>query len=226
MIEFNMQKCDQTKYLGVTIDNRLCMNEQSEQLAKKLTNAISAARVLKKNDLDKSALMKFYHANFHSHLSYCAFTLIRSGVEQLKRLQVIQNRMLKIVLGLPLLTSTLDLYSIHAQNILPVIGVVFHSLILLVKKANVLNNCGIRKLEECKMNRTMTYKTARYTRDILKFDYSWFGVKLFNQLPENIKKIDNFKKFSKEVKAYLLDNINSLINRQTLKDPIICSIQS
>ncbi|KAL7034009.1 hypothetical protein ACKWTF_007814 [Chironomus riparius] len=114
--------------------------------------------------------MDFYFAHFHSHLSYGTFLLIRSSSKSLKNLQILQNRMIKLIYKLPPTTSTHILYTDYAKNVLPVMGQIFMSICVIVKKSMLESDEELIKVERlrwerCKMLKINTSSTKMRAND-------------------------------------------------------------
>jgi hypothetical protein len=127
-------------------------------------------------------------------------------------LQVLQNRALKLVFGLPPLTNTLQLFQTHAQTILPIKGL--HELLVLKHVKQIMNhevlhlqplpfNTGIGNLRDnLKLNK------KKVCTDLGKRQMSYIGPHYFNQLPFDIRQIHDTLRFCKEVKKHLLQHDN------------------
>ncbi|KAG5666693.1 hypothetical protein PVAND_014708 [Polypedilum vanderplanki] len=109
------------KYLGVILDSKLKFNLLIEDLSQKVKNSIKALSIIK-SYAPMQCRLAFYNAFINSHLLYFAFILIRAPKTGLKRLQILQNKGLKICFMLPPLYDTVDLFTSYAVNILPLNG--------------------------------------------------------------------------------------------------------
>lgn len=75
-----------------------------------------------RHEIPQYALLRLYYALIHSQLVYMVSIWGNAPVTDLGRLQVLQNRVLKVIYRLPILTSTVDLYRDYAKKILPIKG--------------------------------------------------------------------------------------------------------
>jgi len=143
---------------------------------------------------------------------YCAFLLLRCNNEDVKRLQVIQNRALKIIFNLPSRHPTIDIYKTYATNVLPIVGIIYYSAMLNIKKLMIDQNKIFPKVEKTRSNRLEQYKIMPAKSRLLRDDVYVAGMKLFNDLPNEIKAINNLNSFKAATKKFLLAKVESLLN--------------
>ena len=128
-----IEKVDCFKYLGVHLDPSLSWDRHIQMVASKMSSMCGILSRIS-SFLPRKALLQFYFAHIHSHLTYVITSWGRACKSKLKKLQTIQNRCLKIIFKLPLLYSSNRLYSDSPHNILPVIGLCDEQTLLLVHK--------------------------------------------------------------------------------------------
>ena len=129
------------------------------------------------------------------------------------RLQRIQNRCIKLIFGLDACHSTLDLFKTYVTNTLPVIGIIYASLITNIHKSLVLNKDELIKFNVSNSNRRSSGDliASRFRKkQQLGTDITYLGVILYNQLSKELKEIKNLIKFKLEVKKYLIGKIDLL----------------
>lgn len=160
--------------------------------------------------------MNFFFGHFMSKLSYCAFLLLRSSSQDIKQLQTKQNRCLKIIFGLPMIFSTKELYTEVAPNVLPVIGLLFYSCLLSIKKSLLMNDDSLVKFEVLKSDRLKNIKIGKFKSNYLTNDITTLGSSLYNSLPVSIKSMDNLNSFKSHLKAYLLSKNITLISQEQI----------
>ena len=124
--EERVEEVQVLRYLGVDIDYRLSWKAHCDQLCRRLSQTIGVLYKIM-HMVPSHVLKKAYFGLLHPHILYALMSRGNAPGTTLKRVQILQNRSLKIVLGLDRMTPTLDLYSIHATNILPVKGLQFFS---------------------------------------------------------------------------------------------------
>lgn len=123
-------------FLGIQLDERLNCKEQFERLVEKLTQSSRALSIIK-HHLPRDMLLQFFHAHIMSHLQYFSFLYVKLNQMEITRLQRIQNRCIKLIFNLDPQHSTTDLFKSFAVNTLPVIGIIYSSLITEHKKINL-----------------------------------------------------------------------------------------
>jgi hypothetical protein len=197
-------------YLGVQIDDKLKMNLHVDEIVRKIIQANGELYHMK-DKLPVSALMKFYFGHIHSHLMFCSFVLNRCSCADINRLQTLQNRALKLVFRLPLMTPTTEVFKTFAKNVLPVRGIILLSSIIMVKK-NLLNNLpdGL-PMERITSSRHYLLKSRRFNSQVMKNDICCAGVNFFNNLPLDIKKINQLGQFKSAVRSFLLDHSDNIL---------------
>lgn len=152
MNEMSIAATSVLTYLGIPIDDQLTFSSLGEQIRRKLSQSIGATYILK-NRLTTDLLISFYYGHFQVHLNDCAFLLLRSPTQMLKNLQTLQNRCLKIIFGLPYDYSTRDLFINIALTILPVMGLLFYSCLIMVKKSLLFDDPALVHFDELKSQR-------------------------------------------------------------------------
>lgn len=212
------------KYLRIILDENLNFKQQFETLIDKLTDTLKALRIIR-NYLPIDALLKFFHAHFMSHLYYCAFIYAKMTKEELKRLQRLQNWCIKAIFRLDSTHETADLYKNYMRNTLPVIGVIYFSMIVNIKKSLLTGSDLFPKFEVTESNTRSngSLRLKRFKRkNRVGIESGYLGVKLFNQLPEEIKATNKLKKFKCQLKKHLINEIELLLSDDQLKSRKIC----
>ena len=100
-------KIDQTKIkqvynsrvLGVDIDNKLKWNKHIDTIAKKVSSGIGAMSRIR-DFVDRDTLISVYNALIRPHFDYCSEVWDTLGNGLSNRLQNLQNRAARVVLGM------------------------------------------------------------------------------------------------------------------------------
>jgi len=203
------------KYLGISMDVQLNFQPALLTLQKSLNQAIGVIYVLKQS-LTIKPLMDFYFGHFQSHVSYCNFFLIRLPSKDIANLQILQNRILKMIFQLPPLTHTRDVYEKYAKNVLPIMGLIFKSICIMVKKSLIEQDEALINVESLRSNRVNMLKTASYKTKIMANDVEIIGTQIYNTLPEELRLIRSFNLFKTRIKCFLLSKSGSLASVQQL----------
>lgn len=213
--DFHINVVDTFKYLGIFIDSQLNFQPALAALRKTLNQTIGAIYVLRQQ-LTIKPLMDFYFGHFQSHLSYCNFFLIRLPSKDIADLQILQNRILKMIYKLPILTHTKDLYEKYAKNVLPVMGIIFKSLCMMVKKSLLEQDDALVHMEPLRSTRVQKLKIKDYKSKFMSNDVEIAGAKIFNSLPVELRTIESLNVFKSRLKSFLLSKNGSLSSIQQI----------
>ncbi|CAF0948508.1 unnamed protein product [Brachionus calyciflorus] len=112
--------CTNPIILGIEFDTKCSFTKHFENLIKKCTSRVNLLRILafKSNRLNKNYLLIIYKSLILSLFQYSSLPYIVTTEKIKSKLQVIQNKCLKIILGVPLRTSTTLIHDhFHIQMI-------------------------------------------------------------------------------------------------------------
>jgi Reverse transcriptase (RNA-dependent DNA polymerase) len=200
----SIKRVKQHKYLGVIVDEYASMESQIDKLIKKVSPVINVLSILKWK-VPKLILQKIYNAHFHAHLFYVPNSYAHASKASLSRLQVLQNRALKHSLKLPVLTPTIELFQQHAKTTLPVLGIAFFSEAVLLHKIK-MKAIELSFVLPTSQNprRAGDFMTQKFHSNYLKRDTSYFGVRVYNFIPKETRKLTNLESFKFKLKSFLL----------------------
>jgi hypothetical protein len=210
MNDYGFLNVSSLTYLGIIIDNKLKLSSQVSNIARKVGFGIGALAQMSKR-LPPTLLLNIYFGHVHSHLSYCPFVLLRCTSTEITRLQSLQSRALKLVFKLPMRFSTLELFTQYAKNVLPVIGLIYYSAVMLVRKISANNSNPFAEMTRQMSSRRTCYKVSKSKLKVMKDDIYVSGIRLFNNLPEDIKVIREIDYFKVKLKKFLLEHVESLL---------------
>ena len=106
-----------TKFLGVIIDNKLKWKEHIDYISKKIANGIGVI-VKARKIFDKVTLLSLHNSLILPYLSYCIHIWGNAYQTHLQKLHVLQNKIIRIIAGVPRRTSSDPLY--YEFNILKI----------------------------------------------------------------------------------------------------------
>lgn len=201
-----IEKVNSFVYLGLKLDTHLNFGPHIEMICGRVSPALAALYKLR-NVLPTEALRLIYFSLFHSHVDYLCSIWGQTHSCYLRPIQVLQNRALKIVHGLPSMTSTVSLYSDYVRNVLPIRGICELQIVRLVRQimnGEVFHHTSfsvrdsIQSLRDALRVGSPSVRTVLGARQI-----SYAGPGHFNQLPIEMRRITNTSKFIRNVKAYL-----------------------
>jgi len=102
--------------LGIYLDEHLSLDQHVSNLCKKLSKSLYCIKMAK-NNLNLPGLRSLYFALIHSHLSYCPVILGCLNKSNLKKLEKIQKKAIRIITKSPYNAHTQPLFFIN--KILP-----------------------------------------------------------------------------------------------------------
>lgn len=205
---------NEIKYLGVIIDSNLNFNKHCDFICKKVSKKIGfLCRVAE--SLSLWSRVTVYSTIIAPHFQYCNTIFFCFNDYQLKKLQLLQNRAMRIILRCNRLTSinkmleTLNWLSIKER-------VIFSTMIFLYKVTNnLLPNYlmqFVQRNNEIHRYNTRTnnqFRIALSTKSATQKTVFQDGVKLFNNLPDKVKSVNTVFKFKnaylKHVKSQISD---------------------
>jgi hypothetical protein len=124
---------------------------------------------------------------------------------------------MKIVYNLYKKFSTLELFTKVAVKVLPVVGIAYYNILLLVKKNLLAQDDSIKIFDVNEEGRRIKQiKFGKFHKKILAKDFSRLGPMLNNQLPLEIRELDKYNAFISKLKTYLLDKKEILLRGNQL----------
>lgn len=196
------------KYLGIILDPQLTFSAHIDYLCKKLGKKIGfLCRV--SHCLSQWAKTLVYNTIIRPHFDYCSSLLISCTKENMHRLQIQQNKAMRLILGcnrytpIDAILRTLDWLSVKQ-------GIERANLILIYKiergqlpsylsdfleKRSTFFEYNIRSRE----NYNIQFVKSASLQKSLFCD----GVRLYNALPGELKSATSVSTFSKNVSKYL-----------------------
>lgn len=212
---YQISMVDNMKYLGILIDSEMNFQPALSALKKNLNQAIGATYVIKQT-LTIKPLMDFYFGHFQSYVTYCNFFLIRLPSKDIADLQILQNRILKMIYNLSPRTHTQDVYEKHAKNVLPIMGIIFKSLCVMVKKSLIEQDEALIDVELLRSNRVKKLKIKSYNSKFMRNDVEIIGAQIYNSLPDELRLVESFNLFKSRIKSFLLSKSGSLSSIQQI----------
>lgn len=197
-----IKRATQVKYLGLIIDQHLKWKEHIAYLTLRVRKLFHRFCILREI-MSKDAIIHVYNALVESILNYGIS--IWGGVYEsnLKALQISQNKILKILFKLHFRFPTNEIYLLN--KILNVRNLYVVSCL----KAMHYYFPHLRKFLDhhylTRANLDRQLKTPKCYNDISQRFVTFFGPKLYNNVPPNIKQM-NKKKFCKIIKSYILEH--------------------
>lgn len=202
---------NEIKYLGVILDDKLKFDKNTDYLCKKIgkkTNVISRLR----NELSTEQKTMIYKTILETHFTYCASILFLCTNDDIDRLQVLQNKCMRNILKKDRFTSTEALT--EAMKTLSVNQIItYRTLIFIYNIRNhwapkYLSNRIIYRNEEHNLNlrNGNQMSVVNVTKTCSQNSLFYKGIKLFNDLPVEIREENSYNKFVQKLKIYVRNN--------------------
>lgn len=202
------------KYLGIYLQSNLAWNLHIQYLKSKICSAIGILFKFK-NKFDENTKLLIYNALIQSPLSYLAILYGYKRTYELKSLQRMQNKALKVVFNLPLMYSTVSLYKNVSKTVLPMYGICKLQLLIYVFKS--LHNMGHHTIKfsynqhASNMRNNTNLTVTRCRLESTKQRVEYMGSREFNNLPEPLKSINRISLFKVSLKKYLLEKLEEIL---------------
>lgn len=204
-----LKRCNETKCLGVIIDEHLNWKSQIESIIKKVTIGLCTLKSIK-SLINRDNMIKVYKATIEPYFDYCS--LVWDGIDATltNKLQILHNRAARIITGSPYLTvRTNDMFKqlnwkklyqrrLKQKAIMMfkvVNGLAPPYLIDMFSKKQSSKTYGLRgSIKDLQLPKVRT--------DYYKTSFAFTGAKLWNSLPNRIKEQETLKSFNKELEKY------------------------
>lgn len=202
------------KYLGIILKSSLSWDAHMIYLKSKVASASGMLFKLK-SKLNVKTKMLIYQSLIHSRLEYLAIIYAFKNTNELKSLQSVQNKALKCVFNLNLRHNTVSLFKDYCKTVLPIHGLYEKQILFYVFKS--INNIGHRSVKlNINQSRFNTrnagnLRTARCRLEATKQRIDYLGSLMYNNLTENLKSCNQLSVFKINVKKYLLERIEMLL---------------
>lgn len=210
-----IEKVSSMKYLGLLLDSTLSWENHIKSLEKKVASMCGMVYRVR-SFVPRQVLLKFYYACIHSLLQYLVIAWGHACRSKLNKLQVLQNRCLKIIFKLPPLFPTLHLYSDSMHSVLPIRCLCEMQSTLFVY--DMLNNQDRHyNLVLPTVNHGHNTRQAnnlmqsRASTSFGQTKLSYFGPLKYNRLPEQLKQVRNRTTFKTNLKQYYKDRISEFL---------------
>lgn len=202
-----IEQVKQIKYLGVVLDEQLNFIEHVNYICKKISKKLGVLRKVRKN-ISISTAVNVYNVLIKSHFDYCSSLLYMCSQSHKDRLQLLQNKAMRIILKCSRYTSIE--YMLNALRWLNVNQRLFMLCMIFVFKiknnmypgylcenvrTNEVTEYNLRNYGDLRIQRT---RTTQGQRTIFHM-----GFHDFNNLPRDIKNANNINEFKRKVIEYV-----------------------
>ena len=201
------------KILGLYIDNNLTWRKHVEYICNGVSCLVGLLYRIK-NYLNYESKVLFYNSYIISRIDYCLTIWGNAPKDALEPLFRLQKRAARIVLNVPVETSSISCFnSLHWMSIYQ--RVVYLKCLLMY---NIVNNNLYPKYLKCymKLKPAVHYNLRQDDtlmvpfphREIFKKSLQFNGVLLWNSLPTELKEAPSYDNFKQKCKVYVRNNVS------------------
>ena len=195
--------------LGIKIQKNLKWTEHIEFLVSKLNKRLVALEKLR-CIMDVRTRKTIVEGVFNSVLCYCLPLYGGSSQQDLKPLQLLQNRAARLVLSAPPRTSRLLMFEKLAWLTVSQL-IAYHTLIAVfrIRKSNEPEGLAQLLTLDSRQGRILIQNSRH---DLYGNSFIYRGSQLWNRLPSQIKEFGKISSFKKCTKAWVLTNIDKFMD--------------
>lgn len=209
----NIESCYHIKYLGINIDCHLRWDTHINNLIKKLRGILSKFKHFK-NICDIKHLTVMYNALVQSHLMYGIIGWGGVTNKYLKKLEMMQKWIIKIIYNKCYTYPSDDLYA--EARILDIRQLFARSLILRLYTEKQKNNNNLHgRNHNYETRNKNTFKTPKTEKTIGQRCHLYLSPILYNKLPSKVKEINSYNLFKNKVSKWLIET-----NRHEIRNAI------
>ena len=206
----NLNQCAETKYLGVILDDKLSWIPHIKSIQKKVSSSTWALSRLQRF-VPTESLKKVYYGLVHAKLTYCISCW--GGAKNLKKLESLQNRAVKIICKAKkrdspkLCYKSLQILQIRQCYNLQIASIMFKFNLgkwkgdFIPVRPSSIHNYHTRFASKD------TYTIPQGTSDLYQRSLNYIGPSVWNDVPEAIKATNNLGNFKKLFKEHLMSEI-------------------
>jgi exonuclease III len=207
-----IKNVNQAKYLGIIMDSRLNFADHFDYVLQKMSRKISFLwRIRRKLDLNHRITV--FMTVIAPHIEYCSTILFIMSEERIKKLQKLQNRAMRIILGCDRRTRIADMLSQLSWLMTVKQRLVFNSLVFIHRiKCGVLPSyLGSRlvyshQVHDYPLRNVNRFRLPRCNKSMTKNNLFYKGLQMYEALSSEMKNEQNVGKFKKLCKTYVEEN--------------------
>lgn len=208
----NIEQVDIFKYLGIQLDPQLKLSHHVDYMCRKLGKKIGYFNRISSRLSGLSKRM-VYNSIIYPQFSYCISLLSYCNKEDIHRIQILQNRAMRVLLGCnrytPVRVMCCELGFLNVDQLVLEANLMFIYKILndltptffkeqLVKRGDMMSY-NLRTGNE--------YHVPKFKSNFLMKSLFISGVMSYNCLPTNVKRSANVKEFKYNIRLYLKNHI-------------------
>lgn len=196
------------KYLGVIVDEKLNFNEHIDYIIRKAASKYGMLCKINKYLTFDNKIM-IYKTLIAPHFEYCASILFLASKRQMRRMQTVQNRTMRLILGCDRKTSS-QLMREVLQWMSVSERITFRTLTLVFKIRNGLTPKYLTEnvqygsdVHRYATRRANDFRLPNLTMTGTQNSLFFKGFRLFNSLPDEVKYETNENRFKRKCKPLI-----------------------
>ena len=201
----NIELVTHIKYLGIIIDRKLKFEMHVDYISKKVAKKINFMNRISKQLTQWSRLL-IYNTIIMPHFTYCSTIFYLINQTQIAKLQLLQNRAMRIILGCNRYTSiNVMLKCLNWLDVKKI--VIFNCMVFVYKLVKGLlpeyfqaeKNCDIHDYNTRQKDH---FHVVKKNKECTKKSILHQGLVEYNSLPKELKEIDTLVKFKVNLKKH------------------------
>jgi hypothetical protein len=210
----NICKTTNYKYLGLWLDSNLNFGFHVTKIKKKIAPLFGALKRIRRHIIPE-ILNNIYFAHIHSHLCYLISIWGMAGSTRMKTLETLQNKAIKNLRGMPILSPSYQLYS---SKILPLTYLKDYEMLLIAFK--IIKNRFKHNFTITTRSNVHSYATRnseninlpQFRLNIGRNSFRYDAFSKFNEIPMTIRNLESYLQFKKYIKNYLFEKYLHSLN--------------
>lgn len=199
-----LKKTDTSSFLGLILDTNLSWKAHIEKVIKKVTPYVFAMRKARKF-ISMDTCWKLYNSFILPHFTYMSCLWGCAASIYLKPLEIIQNKVVKIIRNLPIRFPSVELYSESTLSIRSLCK--YNMMIHIYKVRNNLIKTNVVLFNVSDVHSHNTRQQNSIFVNCPRTQYGWKnlfyqGIIMYNSLPNEMKSL-NLRLFKRSLKQYL-----------------------
>lgn len=193
-------------YLGLILDSKMKWNAHVEQLIKKITPYVFIIKRLRRY-FTKDVLKKIYSSYIISNIIYLNPIWNKASMTLLNKIDIVHKKVIKTIYNYPLLYPTSNLYNNQYISFMNICKIEMYLIAFKITNDEIKHNFLINRMIDIHnyntRNRTNFYLALFKTRN-QQNNCLYNCLKLYNELPNELKLIKNLYSFKKKIKEHVL----------------------
>lgn len=207
-----IEQVKEFKYLGIIIDEHLTFSKHAEYVTSKIARKVNVLGRMRKT-LSQWSKTTLYKTLIMPHFNYCPTILLLLNESEIETMQKRQNQALRIILdtsryaNIKSMLNTIGILSVRQSIYLNTLIFIFKMIHGLLPR-HLLENCvSVRTIHNYETRNADNFYIRTVPRTSDQKNLFHKGLKLYNELPNNVKDCQNLQQFRKNCLKHVKDTI-------------------